>query len=73
MEEKDMKGFYLLALFLVTGFCFLSFTVFLSIINELNNNTFLWIGVIFFGLGVITGADMIIYHKKSINKKCKAR
>ena len=63
MEEKEMKGFSLMTLFLVTGLCFLSFTLFLRIIDDIIIKNFLWIGLITFSLGLLTGADILIYKK----------
>jgi hypothetical protein len=67
MEEKEMKLFSWFALFLVTGTCFLAFTVFLFLINELYSFTFLWTGLILFGLAIGTGTMLLLNRKKITN------
>jgi hypothetical protein len=70
MEEKEMEGFSLTTLFLVTGFCFLSFALALRILDSVTNKLFLWIGFITFVSGVLTGTCILI-DKKTEQRKAK--
>ena len=64
MEEKDIRGFSIPALLLVTGTCFLSFALVLKILDGVIMTFFLDTGFFTFLAGVITGVG-IVTRKKS--------
>lgn len=63
MEEEVKSEFFLTALLLVTGFCFLTFALSLRILDGVNSKFFLWFGIITFMAGVLTGAFMLFEKK----------
>ena len=64
MDEKEKEEYFLTDLLLVTGFCFLSFTMALRILDSVNMKLFLWIGFITFVSGVLTGTCILIDKKQ---------
>ncbi len=55
MEEEVKIKFFLPALLLVTGLCFLAFDLALWILDGVNMTFFLWFGLITFMTGLLTG------------------
>ena len=60
MKEKEMIESSLMTFFLVTGFSFLAFTMFLGVIGDVNSKFFMRTGFIAVGLGILTGAYILI-------------
>jgi len=60
MVEKHAREFYPTFLFLVTGFSFLLFTLYLRLVDDLNIKLFLWIGLGSFVLGLLTGVNTLV-------------
>ena len=63
MEEKEIRGFSIPALLLVTGTCFLLFTLALRILDGVIMKFFLETGFLTFLAGVITGVFILIRKK----------
>ena len=63
MEEQIKNEFSVPALLLVTGTCFLSFDLALSILDGVNSKFLLWFGLITLMAGVLTGT-IVCFGKK---------
>jgi hypothetical protein len=71
MDDQEISKFYLTWMFLVTGFSFLLFSFFLSIVEGVNNKLFLRIGLINFILALLAG--VLTWRNLTIKKKQKKR
>lgn len=69
-EQQDIKSFSLAALLLVTGFCFLLFTLLLRIADGVSTRLFLWIGIVTFVAGLLAGGATL---RSRTNKKNKSK
>jgi len=58
MEEEEIKKFSWPGLFLVTSFCFFTFSLFLKFLEGTDPGVFLWVGIVSFFLGLVTGAGV---------------
>ncbi len=61
---NDDIDFSIAAFLLVTGFCFLSFTMLLRLLDGIVVLPFLWIGLTTFILGLLTAAALFSGRKK---------
>ena len=64
MNKIEMMYDTVITFLLVTGCCFLAFTVFLSLLDELKNISFLWAGFICLTLAAALGAGRLLMGKK---------
>ena len=70
MDAKKMYGFFLVAL--VTGLCFLSFDIFLKIVDGVNSKFFLWTSRIAFISCLLTGFFIFIDKKQNSDQNSEA-
>jgi predicted ABC-type exoprotein transport system permease subunit len=55
MKDKELNEFSLTALFLVTGFCFFSFSKILQYLDGSHTPIFTWVGVFGILIGSLSG------------------
>ncbi len=72
MEEIEEKDFSLPTLLWVTGFCFLSFTLLIRILDGVIITFFMWFGLATFVSGSLSEAVILLTSKKNKTGKKKA-
>lgn len=54
MDENELKHYYWPVLFLVTGFCFLLFSIILQWLEGVRQPVFIWAGIVSIVIGLLT-------------------